>query len=277
MGWLARAVVGLACVSLLYGSSSPAEGIGAVGARPDGPDIGRSASEVAECDDVPRAAASAPISKRHTPRVKRRAHHTRHGRSARAKSSGKHRKWRGRRATHSRSNHVKHRRRHVLSARPRLLRRTYAYFPHSLPPVCSKRAHTINTILGLPDEPAADTNVEIVVEARRLGGNDISPITLPRIEPPAGVRFARITSYPTIWPRLPGPGPLYPLSPPPPVNPLRPPIAPVPEPSSWFLMLVGFAMVGLMTRKRSVMLNFIGDGESQLHEPNLAEDSGDPA
>lgn len=100
----------------------------------------------------------------------------------------------------------------------------------------------------------ADATPEIVIEARRTNPRDFEFIALPRIgEVPAGRYAGVLPPYKPIWPSGPGPfifSPAPPVIPPPPPPPPPNPVNSVPEPSTWTLILMGFALTGQILRRK---------------------------
>jgi hypothetical protein len=155
--------------------------------------------------------------------------------------------------------HVKHRKHRARHRRPAVAhhRRAMARIVHrvSYPsPICAKRSHLINALIGLPDQDEAVTQPPVPPEETADVGNVTTP---PPFWPTPG---GGVVDYPTtIFPYTPiyppGPGPII-LPPVPPVGPnppLPPPVFPIsgaPEPGGWMMMSAGFAFIGGSLRRR---------------------------
>jgi hypothetical protein len=186
--------------------------------------------------------------------VLRRATHAYRPKRHHRVRAGAHRRPAARRKHVNQVKHRKHRARHRHRAAP--------HHPHaaartvrriSYPsPICAKRSHLINALIGLPDQDEAVTQPPVPPEETA----DVSHVTTPPSWPTPG---SGVVDYPTtIFPYTPiyppGPGPII-LPPVPPVGPnppLPPPVFPIsgaPEPGSWIMMGTGFALIGGSLRR----------------------------
>ena len=132
-------------------------------------------------------------------------------------------------AHHTHPRHrARHRRHHLARHRPHSGTKRIALHRLSYPsPLCAKRSHLINALIGLPDQDYAVTQPPIPPEETTQIG-DIT--TLPPLWPTPGggtVDYPIIFfPYTPIFP--PGPGPIL-LPPVPPLPPLAPPPLPLAE------------------------------------------------
>jgi hypothetical protein len=115
-------------------------------------------------------------------------------------------------------------------------------------PICAKRSHLINALIGLPDYDEAVTQPPIPpVETAEVG----NITTLPPFWPTPG--SGTVDYPPTVFPYTPiyppGPGPIV-LPPNPPVPPPVSPIPSAPEPGAWIMMSLGFALAGREMRRK---------------------------
>ena len=178
----------------------------------------------------------------HKPTRHRHAHAKAHKRTVVHRKNLGHRKHR---VLHRRPLAASHRR----PASARLHRLSYPS------PICAKRSHLINALIGLPDYDEAVTQPLIPpVETAEIG----TITTLPPFWPTP--ESGTVDSPPTIFPYTPiyppGPGPII-LPPVPPVGPnppLPPPVFPIPsapEPGAWMMISLGFALAGRAMRRRA--------------------------